>query len=156
MELAVGLAEAMNNDSWPDFANVYDAVERNICKRSHVKLIEPLFALMKAEEIEEKSGDALEAFKLECELEDEIVTAREDLRRITEEWRKAEELEVKAKKAKSERLAAEKRHEEQEKKFQHELSIKDDQIAKVKREKRKKPREKKDILNTFTRNNSKP
>ena len=72
-----------------------------------------------AEEIEEKSGDTLEAFKLECELEDEIVTAREDLWRITEERRKAEKLEVKAKKAKSERLAAEKRHEEQEKKFQH-------------------------------------
>ena len=132
VELAVGLAEAMNNDSWPDFANVYDAVERNICKRSHVKLIKPLFALMKAEEIEEKlSGDTLEAFKLECELEDEIITTREDLWRITEERRKAEELEVKAKKAESERLAAEERHKEQEKKFQHELSIKDDRIAKV-------------------------
>ena len=135
VELAVRLAEAMNNDSWPDFANVYDAVERNICKRSHVKLIEPLFALMKTKEIEAKSGDALEAFKLECELEDEIVAAQEDLRRITEERRKAEELEEKAKEAESERLAAEKRHEEQEKKFQHELSIKDNQIAKVKREK---------------------
>ena len=135
VELAVRLAEAMNNDSWPDFANVYDAVERNICKRSHVKLIEPLFALMRAEEIEEKSGDALEAFKLECELEDEIIAAREDLWRITEERRKAEELEEKAKEAERERLAAEERHEKQEKKFQHELSIKDNQIAKVKREK---------------------
>ena len=135
VELAVGLAETMNTDSWPDFANVYDAVERNICKRSHVKLIEPLFALMKAEEIEEKSRVALEAFKLECELEGEIVAAREDLHRIAEERRKAEELEVEAKKAESERFAAEKRYEEQEKKFQHELSIKDGQIATVKREK---------------------
>ena len=135
VELAVGLAQAMNNDSWPDFANVYDAVERNICKRSHVKLIKPLFALMKAEEIEEKSGDALEAFKLECELEDEIVAAREELWRIAEERRKAEELEEIAKKKESERLAAEKRHKEQEKKFQHEMAIKDDQYAKVKGEK---------------------
>ncbi|XP_020614507.1 uncharacterized protein LOC110052694 [Orbicella faveolata] len=135
VELAVRLAETMNANSWPDFANVYDAVERNICKRSHVKLIEPLFALVKAEEIEEKSGDALDAFKMECELEGEICAARDDLRRIAEERRKAEELELKAKKAEGERLAAEKRHEEQEKKFQRELSIKDDQIAKVKREK---------------------
>jgi len=135
VELAVRLAETMNANSWPDFANVYDAVERNICKRSHVKLIEPLFALVKAEEIEEKSGDALDAFKMECELEGEICAARDDLRRIAEERRKAEELELKAKEAEGERLAAEKRHEEQEKKFQRELSIKDDQIAKVKREK---------------------
>jgi len=135
VELAVRLAETMNANSWPDFANVYDAVERNICKRSHVKLIEPLFALMKAEEIEENSEDALDAFKMECELEAEIGAAREDLRRIAEERRKAEELERKAKEAERERLAAEKRSEEQEKKFQHELSIKEDQIAKVKREK---------------------
>ena len=135
VELAVRLAETMNADSWPDFANVYDAVERNICKRSYVKLIEPLFSLMKAEEIEEKSGGALEAFKLECELEGEIVAAQKDLRRIAEDRRKTEELEVEAKKAESERLAAEKRHEKQEKKFQHELSIKDGQIAKVKKEK---------------------
>lgn len=141
VELAVGLAEAMNTDSWPDFANVYDAVERNICKRSHVKLIEPLFALIKAEEIEEKSGDALEAFKLECELEDEIVAVREELWRIAEERRKAEELEGKAKKAESERLAAEKRHKEQEKKFQHKMAIKDDQYAKVKREKEEAERD---------------
>ena len=135
VELAVRLVETMNANSWSDFANVYDALERNICKRSHVKLIEPLFALMKADEIEEKSGGALEAFKMDCELEDEIVAAREDLRRITFERRKAEELDLKAKKAVSERLAAEKRSEEQQKKFQHELSIKEDQIAKVKREK---------------------
>ena len=89
VELAVRLGEMMNANSWPDFANVYDAVERNICKRSHVKPIEPLFALMKADEKEEKSGDALEAFKMECELEDEIAAAREDLRRIAEERRKA-------------------------------------------------------------------
>ena len=135
VELAVRLVETMNANSWSDFANVYDALERNICKRSHVKLIEPLFALMKADEIEEKSGGALEAFKMDCELEDEIVAAREDLRRITFERRKAEELDLKAKKAVSERLAAEKRSEEQQKNFQHELSIKEDQIAKVKREK---------------------
>ena len=135
VELAVRLAETMNANSWLDFANVYDAVERNICKRSRVKLIEPLFALMKAEEIEEKSGDALEAFQMECELEDEIGAAREDLRRIAEERRKAKDLEIKAEKAEIERLAAEKRHEEQEKKHHHELSIKDDQFARVKREK---------------------
>ena len=136
VELAVRLAETMNANSWLDFANVYEAVERNICKRSHAKLIEPLFALMKAHEIEEKSGDALEAFKMECELEDEISAAREDLQRIAEERRKAEELELKAKEAENERIAAEKRQKEQEKKFTRELLIKNDEIAKEKREKK--------------------
>ena len=90
---------------------------------------------MKAHEIEEKSGDALEAFKMECELE-EISAAREDLQRIAEERRKAEELELKAKEAENKHIAAEKRHKEQEKKFTRELSIKNDQIANLEREKK--------------------
>ncbi|XP_078376506.1 uncharacterized protein LOC144659857 [Oculina patagonica] len=135
VELAVRLAETMNADSWPDFANVYDAVERNICKRSHVKLIEPLFASTKADEIEAKMEDALGEFKMECELESEIAAAREDLRRIIAEKKKAEELERKAKEAERERIAAEQRNKEQEKKFQHDISIKDVEIVKAKREK---------------------
>lgn len=110
--MVVRFAETMNVDSWLDFVNVYDAVERNICKRSYVKFIESFFALMKVDEIEEKIGDVLEAFKMECELEGEIVVVREDLRRIVEEKRKAEELERKAKEAESERLVAEKKSEE--------------------------------------------
>ncbi|XP_068721083.1 guanylate-binding protein 5-like [Montipora capricornis] len=149
VELAVSLAETMNADSWPDFANVYDAVERNICKRSHVKLIEPLFELMKAHEIKEKSGDALEAFKMECELEDEIAAAREDLRHIAEERRNAEELELEAKKAENERIAAEKRHKEQEKKYKHKLSIKDDQIAEVKREKEEAETKERNLIQLY-------
>ena len=122
-------------DSWLDFANVYDAVERNICKRSHVKLIEPLFAANKAAEIEAKFEERLGEFKMECELESEIVAAREDLWRLIDEKRKGEELERKAKEAERERIAAEKKSEEQEKKFKHDLSIKEDEIVKVKREK---------------------
>ncbi|KAJ7380209.1 hypothetical protein OS493_010922 [Desmophyllum pertusum] len=135
VELAVRLAETMNADSWLDFANVYDAVEKNICKRSHVKQIEPLFALTKADEIEAKIEDALEAFKMECELQSEIADARKDLGRIVEERRKAEGLERKLKEAENERIAAVKRSEEQEEKFQHDLSIKEEEIVKVKREK---------------------
>ena len=135
VELAVRLAETMNANSWLDFANVYEAVERSICKRSHVNLIEPLFELTKAHEIEEKSGDALEAFKMECELEDEISAAREDLQRIAEERRKVEELELKAEEAENERIAAEERHKKKEEESNLELSIKDDQIANLEREK---------------------
>ena len=125
----------MNKNSWPDFGSVYDTIEKNICSRSYIKFVEPLFAELTADTIEAKLEDTLRAFEMECVLENEIAAARSDLQRIVEEKRKVEELERKAKEAESERLAAEKRREEQEKKFQHELAIKEDQIAKVKREK---------------------
>lgn len=135
VELAIRLTETMNKDSWPDFGNVYDTIEKNICSRSYIKFVEPLFTEMTADSVEAKLEDTLRAFEMECVLENEITAAREDLRRIVEEKRKVEELELKAKEAESERLAAEKRREEQEKEFQRELSIKEDQIAKVRREK---------------------
>lgn len=135
VELAVSLKEAMNADSWLDFANVYVAVEKNICKRSRVKLIEPLFGSTTADEIEAKIEDALKDFNMECELESEIAAARKDLRHIADEKRKAEELGREAKVAESQRIAAEKRSEEQKRKFEHELSIKNNQFETVKREK---------------------
>jgi len=135
VELTVRLTETMNKNSWPDFGSVYDTIEKNICSRSYIKFVEPLFAELTADIIETKLENTLRAFKMECVLESEIAAAQEDLRRIVEEKRKVEELERKAKEAESERIAAEKRREEQEEKFQHELTIKEDQIAKVKREK---------------------
>ena len=54
VELAIYLNDTMNADSWLDFANDYVALEKqekNICKRSRVKIMEPLFALPTADEI---------------------------------------------------------------------------------------------------------
>ena len=56
VELAVRLTKTMNTNSWHAFGDVYDALERNICKRSHKKLIEPLFVSSKADEIQSKMG----------------------------------------------------------------------------------------------------
>ena len=135
VELAVRLTESMNKNSWPEFGSVYDTIEKNICSRSYIKFIEPLFAELTAGIIEAKLEDTLRAFKMDCVLESEIAAAQKDIWRIVEEKRKVEELERKAKEAESERLAAEKRREEQEKKFQHEILVKEDKIAKVKKEK---------------------
>ena len=135
VELAVRLTETMNKNSWPDFGSVYDTIEKNICSRSYIKFVEPLFAELTAGIIEAKLEDTLRAFKMDCVLESEIAAAQKDIWRIVEEKRKVEELERKAKEAESERLAAEKRREEQEQKFQHELLVKEHQIAKVKKEK---------------------
>ena len=123
VELAVRLTETMNKNSWPDFGSVYDTIEKNVCSRSYIKFVEPLFAELTADIIEAKLEDTLRAFKMECVLENEIAAARTDLQRIIEENRKVEELERKAKEAESERLAAEKRPEEQEKKSQRDLAM---------------------------------
>ena len=122
VELAVRLTETMNN--W-----------KNICSRSYIKLVKPLFFKLTADIVEAKLEDTLRAFKRKCILESEIAAARNDVQRIVDEKRKVEELERKAKEAKCERVAAEKKREEQEKKCQNELAIKEDQIAKLKREK---------------------
>ena len=123
VELAVRLTETMNKNSWPDFGSVYDKIEKNVCSRSFIKFVEPLFAELTVDIIEAKLEDTVRALKMECVLENEIAAARTDLQRIIEENRKVEELERKAKEAESERLAAEKRPEEQEKKSQRDLAM---------------------------------
>ena len=133
VDLAVKLTETMNANSWPAFGDVYDAVEKNICKRSYVKVIEPLFAASKADEIEDKMKDALRNFSMECVLESETTAARNDLRRIVKQMREVEELERKAKEAEKERIEAEKKREMERKKFEKELSLKDDEIANVRK-----------------------
>ena len=134
VELAIYLKETMNADSWLDFANNYVALEKNICKRSRVKIIEPLFALPTADEIEARIEDALRNFSMECELQTEISAVQKDLQHFADEKRKAEELELKAKEAVEQRIAVEKKSEEQKRKFERVMSEKNIEIER-KREK---------------------
>ena len=135
VELARYLKETMNADSWLDFANVYVVLEKNICKRSREKLIKLLFALPTADEIEARIEDALRNFAMECELETEISAVQKDLQYFAGEKRKAEELELKAKEAENQRIAVEKNNEELKQKFKDQISEKNFEIERVKREK---------------------
>ncbi|PFX28356.1 hypothetical protein AWC38_SpisGene6931 [Stylophora pistillata] len=135
VELAWYLKDTMNADSWLDFGNVYTALEKNICKRSRVKLIEPLFALPTADEIETRIEDALRNFAMDCELQTEISAVHKDLQHFAGEKRKADELELKVKEAESQRKAVEKKSEEQKQNFQYQMSAKTMEIERVKREK---------------------
>lgn len=135
VELAWYLKDTMNANSWLDFANVYVTLEKNICKRSRVKLIEPLFVLPTADEIEARIEDALRNFAMECKLQTEISAVQKDLQLFESEKRKVEELELKAKEAERQRRAAEKKNEELKQKFQHQMSEKNIEIERVKREK---------------------
>ena len=133
VELAVRLTKTMNTNSWHAFGDVYDALERNICKRSYTKLIEPLFVASKADEIQSKMEEVLRAFENECVLESEVTAAREDLSQIIEKMREIEELEQKAKKAEEERKEAEMQREADRQKFEENLSLKDAEIAEQKK-----------------------
>lgn len=136
VELAWYLKETMNADSWLDFANVYVVLEKNICKRSRVKIIEPLFALPTADEIEARIEDALRKFAMECELETEISAVQKDLQHFAGEKRKAEELELELKEAVEQRIAAEEKSEEQKREFEHQMSENNIEMERVKREKK--------------------
>ena len=134
VELAVRLTKTMNTNSWHAFGDVYDALERNICKRSYKKQIQPLLsASSKADEIESKMEDALLAFKNECVLESEATGAQEDLRQVVEKIKEIEKLEQKAKKAEELRKEAEMQRDLDRKEFEKNLSVKEEIIAELKK-----------------------
>ena len=72
---------------------------------------------------------------MECELQTEISAVQKDLQYFAGEKRKAEELELKAKEAENQRIAVEKNNEELKQKFQDQMSEKNIEIERVKREK---------------------
>ena len=73
---------------------------------------------------------------MECELETEISAVQKDLQHFAGEKRKAEELELKVKEAVEQRIAVEKKSEGQKREFEHQMSEKNNEIERVKREKK--------------------
>ena len=52
--LAESLKDAMDSNSWPDFGNSYDLMEKELCRRGKEEL-EKMAAAMKANELETKA-----------------------------------------------------------------------------------------------------
>jgi len=89
--LAEKVVEAMNSDdSWKNFGDVYATFEREICRRSYEKHIEPVLRRT-SKEIEDKILDALDAFEKDCGLKDEITNSREELKVTLDVKRKRED-----------------------------------------------------------------
>lgn len=139
VELAEILSEAMNANAWHAFGSVYDALEKSICKRSHKKLIESLFEASRADEIETKMKGALREFKSECVLESEASAAQKGLMRTETKLRKMEEIQQKAEKAEKERKETERKRQMDKKRFEENLWLKDEEIAKQKKKTNKSP-----------------
>lgn len=88
---------------WYEFGNVYDVIEKDICKRSYEKLIKFLFVVFKLEEIKSNMSEVLWNFIIECVLEREIVDVKEELLKFVEKMKEKEKLEEKVKKVEYER-----------------------------------------------------
>lgn len=120
-ELAVRIVRAMNANSWHEFGNVYDALEKDICKRNHEKLIKPLFAAHKSEEMRGNMSEALRKFTEACVLKSEIVAANEELRKFVETMQEKEELEEKARKAENDRKESERERKKEQEEFMEKM-----------------------------------
>ncbi|KAL9966832.1 hypothetical protein ACROYT_G024960 [Oculina patagonica] len=127
VQLAEKVVEAMNADGqWKDFGDVYATIERDICRRSYEKHIKPVL-METSRGIGQKMVEALDEFKKECVLENEIATAREDLNDTFNE--------------KSEQEEEEKRRQEEERRRQEEERRRQEEERRRKEEEEKKRRE---------------
>ena len=113
-QLAEEAVEAMNSDdSWKGFGDVYAALERDICRRTYEKRIKPV-VMQSSKEIGEKMMEALDDFRKECVLEDEIKNAREELKVTLREKREREDEERQRQEEENRRREEEKRRRIQE------------------------------------------
>ena len=111
-DLAERLVQIMNNNSWEYFGNVYETWERDICRKSYKEHIEPVLKRRTSIEIQDEMIEALDKFKLVCNLQGEIDHAKEELKRTARDKRKFEEQEKQRKEER--RIQEEKRKRDEE------------------------------------------
>ena len=87
VQLAEDVVEAMNENSWAEFGDVYLNNEKGICKRSYEKHLRPVLQL-DSTGIGDWMMEAIEKFKTDCKLESEIESAKEELKKTLNEKRK--------------------------------------------------------------------
>ena len=113
-QLAKDVVEAMNSDdSWKDFGDVYATLERDICRRTYEKHIRPIL-MQSSKRIGDKMIDALDKFKKECVLEDEINNTREELKVTLKEKREREEVDRRREEEEDRRREEERRRRKEE------------------------------------------
>ena len=113
-QLAEEVVKAMNSDdSWNDFGDVYATIERDICRRSYEKHIKPVITRT-SKVIGDKMIEALDEFKKECFLEDEITNTREELKAALNNQRERENEEKRRQEEEDRRGEEEKRRKKEE------------------------------------------
>lgn len=123
------LAETISAEGWMNFANTYDTIEINICKRSEAKFLTPLFKL-RSGQIEFDEKNLLDAFKKDCRLESRIKSAREKLQQIIQAKKTLEDLEIALAQIESKKMEEVGKRAKTEEEFQKIIEGKDKEIAK--------------------------
>ena len=82
----------MNENEWKDFGDVYSTIEKDICKRSYKKHVEPVLK-RSSSKIADIMIETMEKFKEDCFLESERQNARTELKRALQAAKEHEERE---------------------------------------------------------------
>ena len=116
LEKLVGrLVKAMNENEWKDFGDVYSTIEKDICRRSYKKHVEPVLT-RSSSKIVDMMIETMDKFKEDCKLESEREDARNEFKRALEAAKEREEREEKWKKEEEEK----RKQEEQQSWFTYE------------------------------------
>ena len=129
-ELAAGVKKSMDANSWSDTVNIYQNLDRNICKRSHQGLIQSLIA-SKTSETEAKAKFSVDEFSKICALRNENAEFRGHVVQIVKEKNELVKIERNLEEEKSRGLEAEKRKEDRAKEIQETHSEKEKERAEL-------------------------
>ena len=144
-ELIERLTETLSADEWMNFADIYNTIESNICKRSEAKFLRPLFKLGSGQiEFDEKI--LLDAFKKDCLLESAIKSAREKLQQIIQAKKTLEDLEIALTENESDKMEEVEKRAKTEEEIQKIIEAKDKEIAKEAKARKEAERKVQDLL----------
>ena len=139
------LTETLSADGLMNFANIYDTVESNICRRSEAKFLRPLFKLGSGQ-IEFDEKNLLDAFKKDCRSESGITSAREKLQQIIQAKKTLEDLEIALAENESQKMEEVEKRAKTEEEIQKIIEEKDKEIAKETKARKEAERKVQDLL----------
>lgn len=128
-----------------NFANTYDTVESNICKRSEAMFLTPLFK-QGSEQIEFDEKNLLDAFKKDCRLESGIKSARDKLQQIIQAKKTLEDLEIALAESESKKIEEAEKRAKTEQEIRKIIERKDKEIAKETKARKEAERKVQDLL----------
>ena len=116
VELAGKLVDTMNNDTWEDFGNAYLMVEKHLCDRRYMEIVQPQVN-GNSKSLKDFLATGFAKYEKECALEEYVQATKEELTRIANN---KEQLEIKQRELGEE---TQRRKEEEEKRRQAEADF---------------------------------
>lgn len=144
-ELIERLEESLSAEGWMDFANIYNTIESNICKKSEAKFLGPLFKLGSGQ-IEFDEKNLLDAFEKDCRLDSALTSAREKLQQMIRAKKTLEDLEMTLAKYESEKMEEVEKRAKREEELQKIIEDKDKEIEKETKARKEAEQKVQDLL----------